>query len=421
MSFESTGVRRSPQARARIKHRRIVDAASKVMSVHGIAGLTHRLVAQEAGVSLAATTYHFESKADIVNAAASATLESYDLAFAKALDRFGEEGGTATAFLDYFFSLIKNTAGRARVTAICWGEIMLDGPRHPDAPGVIAEWFLRTRRVWAGMISSCGLDHADQRATLAIDVLIGLLFLIVGLGLTEKEVSKILAGQDLLDFQPKLPDRREAKPVREGAKAIATRAKILAATIDILRREGTGAVSGRTVAERAGLARAATYYYFDGVAELLAAAQHKLFARSKERYRQGLSESGSADVDFDHLIDRTAAVFLREVTEYAGESVANYSVWLRAESQPEVCAMIWEAAADQHRSWSRALCRWKPDLAPVDPLLGQVLFIGKLVRMLATGSRIQDLAGIRREFAIGLKSIVDGSSATIMKQYKKSK
>jgi hypothetical protein len=68
--------------------------------------------------------------------------------------------------------------------------------------------------------------------------------------------------------------------------------------------------------------------------------------------------------------------------------------------------MTWEAVADQHESWRSVIRKWKPDLQPIDPLLCQALFIGKLVRTLATGSRIEELAAVRREFANGLADIL---------------
>jgi TetR/AcrR family transcriptional regulator, regulator of biofilm formation and stress response len=51
------------------RRERIVDGALAVIARVGPDGLTHRLVAAEAGVSLASTTYWFRSKEDIVDAA----------------------------------------------------------------------------------------------------------------------------------------------------------------------------------------------------------------------------------------------------------------------------------------------------------------------------------------------------------------
>ncbi|MDZ7883769.1 MAG: TetR family transcriptional regulator [Mycobacterium sp.] len=47
----------------------IVDAAIEVAGLKGIDALTHRAVAQAAGVSLSSTTYHYASREDIIAAA----------------------------------------------------------------------------------------------------------------------------------------------------------------------------------------------------------------------------------------------------------------------------------------------------------------------------------------------------------------
>ncbi|WP_052460791.1 TetR/AcrR family transcriptional regulator [Microbacterium gorillae] len=52
-------------ADAQPRRRQLVEAAIRVMDRDGIAGLTHRKAAQEAGVPLSATTYYFTSLDDL--------------------------------------------------------------------------------------------------------------------------------------------------------------------------------------------------------------------------------------------------------------------------------------------------------------------------------------------------------------------
>lgn len=401
--------RRARQERAKARCRIIAEAASRVIADRGVAGLTHRHVAKEAGIPLAATTYHFATKADIIHAATLITQRSLDLSFKRAGERFAN-AGSDDAFFNYFNSLIRSIAGRGRPRALAWGEVMLDAPRHPAGVATNRDWFAGTTDIWEKILDECGVERPRDRAVTSIDILVGLLFLTVGLGLTERQVVGIFAeGADLLEFRPDAIARPEGEALnaRTGTKAATTRARILASTIDILKAEGPGAVSSRTVSDAAGVTKAAPFYHFPTVADLLAAAQHLLFDQSKARYRLGLADFGRTDPDLERLVDRTATVFLREATEFASESVAHYSIWLRADQQEAVRAMTWEAAADQHNSWRSVIRKWKPNVRPSDPLLCQALFIGKLVRTLATGSRIDDLAAVRREFASGLGDIFE--------------
>lgn len=55
------------------RRQRILDAARALIPVHGIAGLTHRLIAAEAGVPVGSTTYYFADLADLTEAALADT------------------------------------------------------------------------------------------------------------------------------------------------------------------------------------------------------------------------------------------------------------------------------------------------------------------------------------------------------------
>jgi DNA-binding transcriptional regulator YbjK len=62
----ATAVRRVPPEAIRAA---IIEATIQLIGRHGVDGVTHRAVAQEAGVSLSSTTYHFDSKDAIVSEA----------------------------------------------------------------------------------------------------------------------------------------------------------------------------------------------------------------------------------------------------------------------------------------------------------------------------------------------------------------
>jgi AcrR family transcriptional regulator len=67
----SPGERASQAGRAARTKARIADAVITVLAEAGSGRLTHRLVASTAGVSLAATTYHYATKRDMIAAAAA--------------------------------------------------------------------------------------------------------------------------------------------------------------------------------------------------------------------------------------------------------------------------------------------------------------------------------------------------------------
>ncbi|PSJ27110.1 TetR family transcriptional regulator [Streptosporangium nondiastaticum] len=71
----------SPPARRRRDPQRriaeIVEATQRVIAARGIEGLSHRVVAEEAGVALGATTHHFASKDELIQAALQQTYDQY--------------------------------------------------------------------------------------------------------------------------------------------------------------------------------------------------------------------------------------------------------------------------------------------------------------------------------------------------------
>lgn len=61
-----TGLVDGRRARGQVRRRALVDAAIAVLGRDGLSGLTHRAVAEEAGVSLASVSYHFSGLTDLV-------------------------------------------------------------------------------------------------------------------------------------------------------------------------------------------------------------------------------------------------------------------------------------------------------------------------------------------------------------------
>lgn len=54
------------RARGEARRRELIDAALVVLGREGLAGLTHRAIAQEAGVPLASASYHFAGIDDLI-------------------------------------------------------------------------------------------------------------------------------------------------------------------------------------------------------------------------------------------------------------------------------------------------------------------------------------------------------------------
>lgn len=397
------------QARSIATRNRIVEGAISVLANHGIAGLTHRAIARTADVSLASTTYHFTGKFDILAAVSQAMLDEGTLPPHR--PQTTDTGlqlpkGSPRSWVLQF--LIKAT-GQQRIRATCWTEIMLDAPRHAESLALARQWFAAAAEIWRTWSRISGGDDSELAARSYGDITVGLLLFVLVLRPTEADLRAVFDdGEEPLDRWRRQNDTFTALRERQGRKSAQTREAILTATLDELISKGQTAIGLKSMACKAGLSPSGAFYHFSTTASLIAEAQHRLFENAKDRYR-AFAPLDRGQESLDELIDRTTAIFFREATEYAQESLAIYRVWLEASRQASLQSTIWNDIENQHRAWRKLLTPLTSTLRPIDPLLPQALFTGKLIRLVATGSQTDDLANVRREFAHDLTRITSGN------------
>ncbi|TDC26866.1 TetR family transcriptional regulator [Streptomyces sp. 8K308] len=109
------------------RRERIVQAAVRVVTEHGIAGLTHRAVAAEADVPLGSTTYHFAGRDDLLAAALDRLNEIWLADLARRLARHSELPAAERLARYVTHSL---GPGRAE-TELCY-ELYFAGLRRPS-------------------------------------------------------------------------------------------------------------------------------------------------------------------------------------------------------------------------------------------------------------------------------------------------
>jgi DNA-binding transcriptional regulator YbjK len=135
MSEKSPG----PGGRAAVPQA-ILDAALRVVGEEGTAALTHRRVAEGAGVSLSATTYYFRSKTQILEQALFRAAEREMTELAAVHEVFD----LATISLEEWASrlarvLAAETRGKRRVMLLAQFEMDLYAARHPPLRAAVRE------------------------------------------------------------------------------------------------------------------------------------------------------------------------------------------------------------------------------------------------------------------------------------------
>lgn len=386
----------------------LVAAAIRVVASEGLAALSYRKVANAAGVSLALVNYHFPAKAELVANLSATVLRQYAKSIELAIERISS--ATPATFDDMARRLLRHAITRDLDHTMAWAEIVLEAARRPESVVLAREWDSELQRLWTGLAVATGHDASPVAVRSETDLLMGLLFLCLALRIDENSLAGTLEGvipeNMIASSAPSLntPKREKTSP-----KAFETKARIVAAVIDILKDHGTAAISFRAIAERADLSLAAPSYYFSSIADLLSHSQITLTERSKDRYRQVMNIADRGSLSPTQLIDLTTTIFVREATESGADNLAFFANWLEAARRTELRPVIQSFVESQIAAWQRVLPRHKN--APSSKrsgLLAMSLFLGKLLRIISTGSTTTDLARSREEFLYALQAITNG-------------
>ena len=381
------------------KREMIADAVITVLSEVGISGLTHRRVAKAAGISLSATTYHYATKADMLAEASRDLLAGYLAAFRR-IARNHRQGLGRNSSPDAFVTrLLINAAGRYRQKSLAWCEIILDAARSPEGHQLARHWFEELHEAWSDIFRAFGANCDEGDVQIAIDTVIGLMFIVLPLNLNQAQIAALRSDAlpeviETLQTIAALPADAD-RPL--GKKAHNTRSRIVEGTIRILNELGVGGVSYRAVADESGVALTAPAYYFGSIEALIRVAEAELFHESKARYRQMLSVANLAQPSAETLADVTAAILIREATEFRLASLAHYSVWLAATRSEALRPAVASAVLDQAQAWERRVCH----LGAARPGNGtylQEIFLGQHIRSLASGAPISSIAKLRAQF-----------------------
>ncbi|HZA15995.1 MAG TPA: TetR family transcriptional regulator [Pseudonocardiaceae bacterium] len=142
--------------RGRRRRELLVEAALRVTERDGVAGITHRAVAQEAGVASTAGTYHFPTVDDLLVAVITAGAERF------AAELRTRMQGSPT--VQDFAELVADYLRERRGPAIAEYELYLLAARRPDLRPAAQLWMEAAREVLAQWTD----DETAIRAAIAV-------------------------------------------------------------------------------------------------------------------------------------------------------------------------------------------------------------------------------------------------------------
>lgn len=154
-STERKSRRHDPERRERI-----IDAALDVIEKHGVAGTTHRRVAEEADVPLGSMTYHFEGMEQLLNAAFTKLASTISSHYMEVLSSARTRDEACRAVV----GIICGDVWPSRRTLLLSYELYAYTIRNPESMPVMRDWIDQSRRALS--------RHFDAPTSRALDALI---------------------------------------------------------------------------------------------------------------------------------------------------------------------------------------------------------------------------------------------------------
>jgi TetR/AcrR family transcriptional regulator, regulator of biofilm formation and stress response len=178
MTPAPTTERRPGRSRAEQRAARreaILDATVHILATDGLGAVTHRAVAREADVPLAATTYYFASKDELVQQAldllASAEIESLVERAARLGERLGSPGELAAGLVE----VLAPGTDEGRRALLAKYELYLEAARRPPLRATSARWIAAFTQLAEAALTAIGAPEPHRRAPLMVAAIDGLL------------------------------------------------------------------------------------------------------------------------------------------------------------------------------------------------------------------------------------------------------
>ncbi|WP_309128706.1 TetR family transcriptional regulator [Microbacterium sp.] len=120
-------------ARGAKRRAEIIDATLAVVTRDGAAGVTHRTVAKEAGITTSLSTYYFATLDDLLVAALTSVADAYTAKIRAIIDAPGDK-------LAGLAELIAETGGSGRERALAERELATLAARRPSLRPIARRW-----------------------------------------------------------------------------------------------------------------------------------------------------------------------------------------------------------------------------------------------------------------------------------------
>jgi TetR/AcrR family transcriptional regulator, regulator of biofilm formation and stress response len=175
----------------------ILAATVRLLVREGLAAVTHRAVAREAGVPLAATTYYFDSKDELIGEALAILVADE---IARVSERAAELGDdisspsrSAAAVAEVLFPDAEAAGG-----LLAKFEVYLEAARRPGLRATAAHWQREFTKLSEGALRLAGAADPERLAPILIAAVDGMLVHRLSEGIDHLEVEHLQAQLEQL-------------------------------------------------------------------------------------------------------------------------------------------------------------------------------------------------------------------------------
>jgi DNA-binding transcriptional regulator YbjK len=165
---------RSRQARGEETRRTVLAATLRVLAREGTRGVTHRAVAAEAGTSVRATTYYFESREELLRESLRFYAETAGSRIVRLARPLGPGDDLTRVAAGLLTDIVLSDLTEDREGLISEYELVLHVGRQPDLEDCYAAWQGRLEAVLLAYAALAGSSSPALDAQLVLAVVRGI-------------------------------------------------------------------------------------------------------------------------------------------------------------------------------------------------------------------------------------------------------
>jgi TetR/AcrR family transcriptional regulator, regulator of biofilm formation and stress response len=166
--------RRARTARGEARRARILEAALTIVGREGTGAVTHRAVAAVAGVPLAATTYYFSSRDDLLAEALEHAAREDLAQLEREAAGFVSDPLTAATLADRLTANVSGWLRGRRPALLAKYEISLESARRPALAATSRAWTDAYLRAIAPALELLGSPVAERDASIVFAAICGM-------------------------------------------------------------------------------------------------------------------------------------------------------------------------------------------------------------------------------------------------------